>query len=380
MSATCRILSIAPYRVLPPSTGGHWAVVSLHDTLGGICQDHMLGTSDNGSDEPYSFILHKIFPASVRRYLPMYGLRAAAGIGKRYDATHILCEHPYMAPLAIALSHRLRIPWALRSHNIEAERFRHLGKRWWRLLYIFERYAMRAADAIFFITPEDCSYAIAEYELRHEKCHLAPYGTVLQEQPAGREAARRVVAEQLSLDMSIPWLYFLGVHTYRPNADAVRHILGEIHPRLEAQGIRCEIIIGGKGLPPELQESVSRVERLHYAGFIEDLDTFLKACDVMLNPLSTGGGIKTKAVEALAYNKMVISTCNGAAGILQEVCGHNLIIAPDGDWDAFAGGIARAVHQAPDIPEAFYRHYNWDAIGQHVVQVLGETRLGAPDD
>src|SRR6187399_1595759 len=113
---TCRFLSIAPYRVLPPTTGGHWAVVSLHDTLGRLCEDHLLGTVDNGSDDGYSFILHPIFPGSFRRYLPWFGLKRAVGIGRRYDATHIICEHPYMAPLAIALSQRLRIPWVLRSH------------------------------------------------------------------------------------------------------------------------------------------------------------------------------------------------------------------------------------------------------------------------
>jgi len=371
----CRILSIAPYRVLPPTTGGHWAIVSLHDTLGRICEDHLLGTVDNGNDDRYSFILHPIFPASPGRYLPLFGLRKAAGIGRRYDATHIICEHPYMAPLAIALSRKLHIPWVLRSHNIEALRFRHLGKRWWRLLHLYERFAMRSADAIFFITPEDCARAIEEYALRSEKCHLAPYGTVIKTQPGGREAARQKLMAELSLDPSLPWLYFLGVHSYAPNAEAAGHIVREIYPRLEALGIRCEILIGGKGLPQPLQQAISALPgRIHYMGFVDELDIFIKACDIMINPLTTGGGIKTKAVEALAYNKMLVSTTNGAAGILREVCGNNLIVAADADWDAFVQGIVTAMARKPDIPQAFYRHYSWEAIGQHVIGVLGDTR------
>src|SRR6478672_6227273 len=100
-TSACRMLSIAPYRVLPPTTGGHWGIVSMHEALGHLCQDHLLGTSDNGSDTGYSFQLHKIFPPYLRRYLPFYGLREAIAIGKRYDVTHIFCDHPYMAPLAM---------------------------------------------------------------------------------------------------------------------------------------------------------------------------------------------------------------------------------------------------------------------------------------
>ncbi len=90
----------------------------------------------------------------------------------------------------------------------------------------------------------------------------------------------------------------------------------------------------------------------------------------MLNPLTTGGGIKTKAVEALAYNKIVVSTENGAAGILPQFCGDNLLITPDGNWDAFTKATLDAMQRQPDIPPAFYEHYNWDAIAGHVLSVM----------
>lgn len=376
MSATpCRILTIAPYRILPPDSGGHWAVVSLHDALGRICRDHILGTEDNGSDEGYSFKLHPVFPARRSRYIPVRGLQKATDIALRYQATYICCEHPYMAPLAVALSRRLQIPWVLRAHNVEADRFRQLGKLWWRIFYYYERYAMRAADAIFFLTQEDCSRAIRLYNLPQAKCHLAPYGTNLKTHPKGNAMAKQAWAAKRSLDERLPWMYFLGVHHYTPNAEAVAHIVREVYPRLAAQGIRCEIIIAGKGLPEPLQAEIERLGAgIRYAGFIDDLDTFIKACDIMLNPLTSGGGVKTKAIEALAYNKIVVSTLNGAAGILPEVCGSNLIITPDADWDSFAAGVKDALSRTTDIPAAFYRYYSWDAIAQHVTNVLAEMK------
>ncbi len=184
-----------------------------------------------------------------------YGKQPA--LRARYDATHIFCDHPYMAPLAIALSRQLRIPWVLRSHNIEAERFRHLGKRWWRVFRMFEGAAMRAAHGIFFITPEDCAAAVKAYRLKIDKCHLAPYGTVLHTAPEGHAAAKDALAKSMGLNTSLPWLYFLGVHSYAPNAEAVAHIVDNVHPRLLALGLRYELIIGGKGLPQQLQNAIS---------------------------------------------------------------------------------------------------------------------------
>ncbi len=343
----------------------------MHNALGKRCQDHLISTTDNGPDEGCAFQMHRIFPPSPKRYVPLYGLRAAAAIARRYDATHIFCDHPYMAPLAIAISRQLRIPWVLRSHNIEALRFRHLRKRWWRIFRLFEATAMRAAHGIFFITPQDRDAAIETYRLSPDRCHLAPYGTVLQAPPEGHSAAKEALAKTMGLNASLPWLYFLGVHSYAPNAEAVAHIIDKIHPRLQAAGLRYELIIGGKDLPQPLQNAISATAGgIRYAGFIEHLDSFLKACDVMLNPLTTGGGIKTKAVEALAYNKVVVSTENGAAGILPEYCGKNLIIAQDGDWDGFANAVVDAVQREPQIPPAFYQHYNWDAIAGHVQAIM----------
>lgn len=376
---TCRLLSIAPYRVLPATTGGHWAVVNLHDTLGRICEDHVLGTSDNESDLGYSFVLHRIFPAGMRRYLPFYGLRKARGIARRYDITHIICEHPYMAPLADALSKALKVPWMLRSHNIEALRFKQLGKPWWRLLHMYERYAMRSAHAILFITQEDYATAMSEYDLRPEKCHLTPFGTNLKAIPTGRAAARREIAERMNLDPDVPWIYFLGVYSYAPNVEAAEHLIRNVFPLMRKAGLNFEMIIAGKGLPPHLQAMVTAAGRgLRYAGFVDDLDTFLKACDIMANPLATGGGVKTKAIEALAYNKIVVSTEHGASGIVTEYCGNNLIIVPDGDWIAFTQAISRAMLSKPQIPEAFYEHYNWDSIGRHVQGIMQLTKFDGP--
>ncbi len=347
----------------------------MHDALGRHCQDHLLGTVDNGPANAYSFALHPVFPAGPLRYLPGYGFQSALDLARRFEATHIFCEHPYMAPLAIRLSRRLGLPWALRCHNIEADRFRQLGKKWWPLLRRFERFAMRHADLIFFITPEDRERAISCYGLNAQQCKLAPYGTPLQQAPHPVPDAKTKLATELHLNPRIPWLYFLGVQSYAPNAEAVGYIIHEIYPRLKNEGMNCEILIAGKGIREELMQQIEATNGgIRALGFVDDLVTFLNACDVMMNPMLSGGGIKTKAVEALAYNKMLVSTENGAAGLLPKACGNNLLITPDGDWDAFSKSIGVAVQKPSIIPDAFYKTYNWDAIAATVLSALTTKR------
>jgi glycosyltransferase involved in cell wall biosynthesis len=366
-----RLFSIAPYRILPATTGGQWGIVSMHEALGGLCEDHIIGTADNGPETGYPFKVHRVFPVKPVRYLPLYKSKALASLARELGSTHIFCDHPYMAPTAIALSSQLKIPWFLRSHNIESLRFKTLQKPWWPLLHAFEKTVMRRADGIFFISPEDRDWAIKHYGVQPAISYNIPYGTLLSQAPEQSAAAKLAFARQEGLNPDVPWFYFLGVHSYQPNADAVKVILEQVLPRLEKKGLQCQILIGGKGLPEELQALIAQTKGVaRYMGFIENLDLFINACDMMLNPVNSGGGIKTKAVEALGYNKIVISTLTGAAGILPTVCGDNLKLAGDEDWDAFTEHCINACTQIPAIPSTFYAHYNWGAIAHKVVDIM----------
>lgn len=367
----CNILTLAPYRFLPARTGGHIGIFAMHEALGKICGDHVVGTVDNAPTEPTSFQLHKLFVTGTKRYFPFSYVSEITDIARENNVQAIICEHPYMAPKAIAVAKKLGIPWYLRSHNIESERFRTLGKSWWKIMFRYERFAMRQSNGVLMVAPEDVDWAIKNYKLPAEKCYYIPFGTDLNSRPQGRDEARRELAATFQLDPAKTWLYFLGALDYFPNEQAVSFIVDEILPRLEKQGEDFQILIGGKGLSQALQDRIkAKGDIIKYVGFIPVLDSFLKGMDIMLNPVQLGGGVKTKAVEALGYNKFVVSSFSGAAGILAEVTGDNLIIVPDNDWDAFAVATRKAFSQVPQIPQAFYETYYWGSIAGKVKSIL----------
>ena len=364
------ILSIAPYRILPPTSGGHLGIASLHDYLGKICDDNLLSTLDNTPDPKYAFNLIPYFTVGVQRYIPYFGVNGLVNVARQHKIDALYCDHPYMAPTVSAVAKRLKVPWYLRSHNIESDRFRTYGKKWWPIMRLFEGAMMRKANGVLLITPEDMEWAKKHYHLKDEKCHLIPYGTILDKAPQGHTEAKKKVAAQLGLREDIPWLYFLGAMDFYPNEQAVEFILKEIMPRLNFHRIEYQVLIAGKGLNEQLKEQISRTPGIVYTGFIPDLNDFLLACDVMLNPVILGGGIKTKAVEALGYNKIVISTKSGAAGLLPSACGKNLFITADYDWEEYTNAVIEGMSATPAIPNEFYDVYYWGNIAKKICGII----------
>ena len=365
------ILSIAPYKFLPAKTGGHLGIAMLHHYLGQRSEDHIICTTDNGSGAGYSFQLHPILSAKPQRYIPYRQLQEMVNICKQYKAEYIYLDHPYMAFTAIALSKQLGIPWYMRSHNIESDRFRTLGKKWWPVMAWYEGYAMRNSNGVFFVTEEDKQLAKSLYQLPESKGHIIPYGTELSKPPVPKHGAKEQIAAAYGLDIHKPWLYFLGVLNYYPNEQAVNFIINEIVPRLNNSGQPYQLLIGGKGMAEPIQQQIAvQKDTMQYVGFIDDLDTFLQACDMMLNPVQLGGGIKTKAVEALGYNKNVVSTASGAAGISAAACGKKLWVVADNDWDGFTQAIVDQMNNQSQIPDTFYGTYYWGNIAEKIVGIM----------
>lgn len=370
MPSTCSILSIAPYRLLPATGGGHLGILDMHHNIGKLCPDHLVSTNNNGPADKYAFDMHAVLSASAQRYIPFYSYTTILGIAKRYDCTAIFCDHPYMALTAMMVAHKLGIPWFLRNHNIESVRFKTLGKKWWPLMYQFEKFAVKKADGNFFVTGEDAQWAINNYGVQAARCHVLPFGTNLSTAPAMRPGIKEQLAKVFNVSPNKPWLYFLGALDYAPNEQAVVYILDEVMPRLDRAGKEYQILIAGKGLKDALQTRIVNSKNILYTGFLDSIDDFLTACDIMLNPVITGGGIKTKAVEALAFSKQVVSCQSGAAGLVRNVCGNNLHISADYDWDAFTSDTLEAMTQHSPTPQSFYDVYYWGNIARKAVEIM----------
>jgi glycosyltransferase involved in cell wall biosynthesis len=165
-------------------------------------------------------------------------------------------------------------------------------------------------------------------------------------------------------------LLFNGLLDYGPNLDALRVILDKVNPELlQVKNFRYRLIVCGARLPENLKGLASYGDKhITYAGFVDDISIYFKAADVFLNPVQTGGGIKTKMVEAIAYGANVVSTESSATGISRKVCGEKLSVVEDDDWEAFTLAIIKASSQVNITPEAYYHFYDWKYIIENILQ------------
>jgi glycosyltransferase involved in cell wall biosynthesis len=271
------------------------------------------------------------------------------------------------------LKYFCKIKLIIHSHNIEAERFKTLGKWWWKILWHYEKYIHKHADFTFCITREDFHYFVSQYNLPSEKISLVTYGipwnTLL---PIEDEAeAKSILVKKYALEKGTTLYLFNGALDYPPNLDALKNILDHINPLINKTNFSYKIIICGKNLPATMNDLKEYTgQNIIYAGFVEDITLYFKGADIFINPVTDGGGIKTKLVEALGYNLTAVSTENGALGVDEKICNGKLLLSENNDWQAFSANMLKAINVAQSIPPEFFNHFYWDNIAKKASAVI----------
>ena len=235
-----------------------------------------------------------------------------------------------------------------------------MGKWWWVILWQYEKYTHRQADYNFFIHDDDREYAIDKFKLSASKCITMTYGIEWDRVPPEEiiTACKKELRKTYQIGNRETVLFFNGAFDYRPNLTALYRITDTINPLLlKLDNFFYKIIICGRDIPVDLRNQ--KIPNIIFAGFVDDIDTYFKGADVFLNPITEGGGIKTKLVEALGNNLNAVSTKTGAIGIKEDWCNGKLFLCVDGDWDSFVEMVIRASEYNAVIPMVYFEHFYW---------------------
>lgn len=369
-----RIISIVPYKILPAKLGGEKGIAVFNEYVGMETVITAVSTENNDISAARNYRMLPWLSNSRLRYINLLLYFRIRKLLKEQQATHLLIEHPYYGWLAWLIKKTTDVTWVVHSHNIEFERSRSIGRWWWKALKWYEQWVYNSSDINFFISEDDRGYAIEELGIEAKKSHAITYGVEIAGRPADRNQCREQVLQKHGISPENRLLLFNGALYHHTNYGALQIILDEILPTLEKQAVPYTLIVCGKGLPDSFQQLRSYKDRhVVYAGFVDDISIYFKAADIFLNPILSGGGVKTKAIEALAYNCQVISTALGALGIIEEACGEQLQVVPDQDWTAFNQALKKALTQNAETPDSFYEYYYWGTIAKKVAAILNEN-------
>ncbi len=362
------IIDIVPYKVLPAQMGGQKGIAIFCKYLGEKNQLTVVSVKSNEKKFAENYELIPLLTDSRLRYANPLWARKIKKIAIKKNVKNIITEHPYMAWIGWMLKKQLKLKWFVHSHNIEFERFRTLDKWWWRILKRYETWAYKNADGVFFVSPEDIQFAVEHKMVKEENAFLVDYGIELKEMPDDIQFQKEKIYSKYKIPNDCKMLFFNGALSYKPNTDALNFILHEINPILfQQKNINYRIMICGRDLPASFNNLKNYADKnIIYAGFVDDISAYFKAADIFLNPVITGGGVKTKVIDAIGYGATVISCNTGAAGINLHACGNKIKIVNDNDANAFVNAVLQVANQSIKTPATYYEYYYWGNIIKRV--------------
>jgi glycosyltransferase involved in cell wall biosynthesis len=368
------IISLVSYPFLPARSGGQKGIALFYKYFSRHHRVTVITTKKNQVASADGYEVQNILSDSAFRYINPFIFFTIRKRIREKKASHLILEHPYYGWLGFLLKKFTGIQLIVHSHNMEGNRWRSLGKWWWRILWNYEKQTHRCADFNFFIQNDDRNYAINEFGLDENKCITVSFGTEIPTVPTreNKESASLKIRARWQIPEQVPLLLFNGAFRYTPNREALDNLIFRINPILKGKGLSYLILIIGLDIPESFTDG--SYPDIRILGFVQDLELYLTGCDVFLNPVRSGGGIKTKLVEALAYNLNAVSTANGAIGIDPGLCKGKLITCPDHNWSLFSEAIIRAIDLKETMPKGFYDMFYWGNIAQRAARFIEEPK------
>ncbi|HVU98017.1 MAG TPA: glycosyltransferase family 4 protein [Puia sp.] len=184
----------------------------------------------------------------------------------------------------------------------------------------------RCYDHVLFIQQNELE-SVAR-DIHRDRLVLAPHAVAASPSPM-RESVRQIgfVASPYPPNVeALDWFLCQIWGPLRRQHSVTLNVYGNIR---EAFAATAGITAGAGGV------------RFH--GFVEDLKQAYRECDLVINPVRCGAGLKIKNVEALAHGLPLVTTTHGASG-LEDAAGSCFL--PADDPPAFLSAMDRLIRDA----------------------------------
>lgn len=133
--------------------------------------------------------------------------------------------------------------------------------------------------------------------------------------------------EKYKIDISNlekPSVFHIGAMDWRPNADGINWFLKGVWLNVVEKHSSINLYLAGRNMPDWLTHF--KMKNVVVEGEVADSHKFINSKSIMIVPLNSGGGMRVKIIEGMAFGKTIISTSVGAEGIDYKN-GKNIIIA-----------------------------------------------------
>jgi len=238
-----------------------------------------------------------------------------------YDV--VLLETLYLTPYVKTIRKSSNSKVIQRSHNLEYEIWERMLKNMkWNLAKIYLIYLVRKLkryelanlnvyDFLVTVTQRDLSNFV--------KLGFSKHGMVI---PIGIDVNDYITSEK-TFDRPLK-ISFIGSLDWMPNMEGINWFLTNVWDTRKDNLKDLELHIAGRNTPDSFKKDLRENMVIH--GEVPDASAFISSCHIMIVPLFSGSGMRVKILEAMALERIVITTSLGLEGI-QAKHGKHVLIA-----------------------------------------------------
>jgi polysaccharide biosynthesis protein PslH len=124
-----------------------------------------------------------------------------------------------------------------------------------------------------------------------------------------------------------PEILFCGMLRYPPNQDALFYFCNRIFPKIREVIPEATLTVVGKGATQGINRLGDQAG-ITVAGYVSSLEPYYEKTSIVVVPLLNGAGTRIKILEAMAFQRPIVSTSIGAEG-LQVTDGKDIVIADE---------------------------------------------------
>lgn len=270
-------------------------------------------------------------PSLMNKYYSEEGVHRIAQLlrDRRIDIVHL--EGYYVMQL---LPMDLAVPVVLVEHNIEysldlqrmllsrsTEEFLSSWREFY-LTFLWERTLWRRATRVVTLTAEDTA-TVRRVEPQVD-VQMIPNGidhepNIFKLHSAGGWNTPVYNNYLFMRNGKCPSVLFVCNFAYEPNVDAAIYFSNCIFPLILNKVPNTILFLVGNSPPPQVLALMNNnndiSSHIKVTGYVDSLNPFYAAAEVVVCPLRIGGGIKVKILEALKAGKAIVSTSMGAQGL-----------------------------------------------------------------
>lgn len=232
---------------------------------------------------------------------------AAAGVA---DGTPVHVMRSYLGPLGLAVADRLAAPWvSLDLDDDDEAALRPVDAVGAAAFGRLVGAVTARCSAVSAASPAEAT-AIAA---RHGSACEVVANTVPVPPAAWVRVERQAAAGRTGRAAAV---LFVGNLTYRPNLEAAGLLVDEVLPALRARRSGpVEVALVGPYDPGGPVAALGRHDGVTVTGFVEELSGWYAEAALVVAPVRSGAGTRTKLLEAFAHGVPVVTTPVGAAGL-----------------------------------------------------------------